>query len=162
MLIHKLGRRGDTIVEVMIVLAVLGMALSIGYATASRSLSNTRQAQENSEATAIVQSQIEALRKLSGEPATSPGFIFDKTVPFCVKDLSSANPIETTLANCNFGQNSLYSIRIYNCDKLASLAGTPCTSNTNVDQFIAQAKWDDVSGDGNQDSVTISYRVHQP
>ncbi len=35
---QALRQRGDTIVEVMIVLAVLGLAIGIAYSTASRSL----------------------------------------------------------------------------------------------------------------------------
>jgi type II secretory pathway pseudopilin PulG len=76
MLINKpqiwAGQAGDTIVEVMIVLSVLGLAIGISYATANRSLLNARQAQENSQATAAAQSQVEQLVSIgcaSGDPA---------------------------------------------------------------------------------------------
>ena len=42
------NQRGDTIIEVLIVLAVLGLAIGITYATANRSILNARQAQESS------------------------------------------------------------------------------------------------------------------
>src|SRR5579884_4195391 len=79
--IKHLSSSGDTIVEVLIVLTVLGLALGISFATANTSLLNTRQAQENSEATEIAQSQIESLRELVSNgnivPATwSPSTIF--------------------------------------------------------------------------------------
>lgn len=73
MLIRRLRRqqRGDTIVEVMVVLAVLGLAIGIAYATAHRSLLNARQAQENSQATAAAQTQVERIISIgctSGNP----------------------------------------------------------------------------------------------
>lgn len=159
---HK-NQRGDTIVEVMIVLAVLGLAIGISYATANRSLLNARQAQENSEATEYVQAQIENLRVLA--PNSTPANlslatnIFRQTVPFCIKNLSANPPIETTAANCTFGGAGgfSYSVLIYNCDKYstAPCSGLPGGSDT----MVIQAQWPDVMGQGT-DTVTQAYRVH--
>src|SRR5690606_3729104 len=83
---RKLGFRGDTIVEVMVVLAILGLALSISYATANRSLIQTRQAQENAEATEIARGQVEALRTF-GCQTSVPGAKQAELVssdPFCL------------------------------------------------------------------------------
>jgi prepilin-type N-terminal cleavage/methylation domain-containing protein len=157
---RALGNRGDTIVEVMIVLAVLGLAISISYATANRSLKSARQAQENSEATAYVQSQIESLKKLSTETAASGGYLYNRATPFCVLSLSAVPPIEPSSANCVFGKNNLYKILIYYCDKVSPVNTTPCISTSHDDLFIVQAKWPNISGDGSDDSVTMSYRVH--
>ncbi len=86
--LRRLGRtdtqRGDTIIEVMIVLAVLGLAIGIAYSTANRSLLNARQAQENSQATAAAQAQVEQLVSIgctSGNPecditnSANPGYL---------------------------------------------------------------------------------------
>lgn len=54
--------RGDTIVEVMIVLAVLGLAFAISYATANRGVLQARNAEEHSEALGILDGQVEELR----------------------------------------------------------------------------------------------------
>ena len=62
MLIRKLNQAGDTIVEVMIVLAVLGLAIGIAYAAANRSLENARQAQENAEAVQLATTEYEPKR----------------------------------------------------------------------------------------------------
>src|SRR5437868_4001892 len=74
--------RGDTIVEVLVVLAVLGLAIGISFATANRSLLATRAAQENSQATSYLQSQVEELRYLA--PASSGQNIFQNGKFFCV------------------------------------------------------------------------------
>lgn len=60
--LNFLGSRGDTIVEVMIVLAVLSLALSISSATANTSLQKSRNAEEHSESTGIINAQIEQVR----------------------------------------------------------------------------------------------------
>ncbi len=59
---HSLGHAGDTIVEVLIVLAVLGLSFAISYATANHGLIQARNAQEHSEALGIINSQVELIR----------------------------------------------------------------------------------------------------
>ncbi|HXE10132.1 MAG TPA: hypothetical protein VN554_01775, partial [Verrucomicrobiae bacterium] len=54
----KLDATGDTIIEVLIVLAVLGLSLSISYATANKGLQQSRNAQEHSAALGIIDSQV--------------------------------------------------------------------------------------------------------
>lgn len=152
----SLGERGDTIVEVMIVLAVLGMAIGISYATANRSLLNARQAQENSQAAELVQSQIEQLRTLTKSNCTTSPIDNDHCIynassggpstPFCLVGgkVKSAN---TTSGCTNAGENGRYKLTI--------------TRNDTTDTFTVTAKWDDVLGEG-VDTVTLSYRLPQP
>ncbi len=143
----QLSAAGDTIVEVMIVLTVLGLAISISYATANRSLLNARQAQENSYATNLLQSQLEALRVLSPNPITPANQYIYQPYDFCV---NTTNPsyivVKNTTTTCQFGPNGWYKVTIsYN---------QPAN-----DLFILRAVWPDVRGDG-QDSVQLSYRLH--
>ncbi len=65
------GTSGDTIVEVLISLAVLSMAFVISYATANRALIDTQNAQEHSMALEYLDSQIEALHYYLGQPGQS-------------------------------------------------------------------------------------------
>jgi prepilin-type N-terminal cleavage/methylation domain-containing protein len=133
--------RGDTIVEVMMVLAVLGLAISISYATANRSLLDARQAQENAQATALAQSQIEALRTLT--PATNTPTIF-QAGPYCI----SPSYTVITGSSCNRGSIP-YSIAV-------SWTTSPSTGST----FTITVTWPDVEGQGN-DTVTLVYRLYQ-
>ena len=158
---------GDTIVEVIIVLAVLGLAIGISYATANRSLQATRQAAENSQATEILQGQIETLRSFAAKPSTDPNYIFQSSRAFCI---SSAGSIVTTgtISNTDVAagtttdytkypnyattndcyQNNLYHIIIG-------------YDNASTETFTARATWDSVAGQG-QDTVTLVYRLHKP
>lgn len=162
--LKTLAEQGDTIVEVMMVLAVLGLAISISYATANRSLLDARQAQENTQATEFAQTQVEnlsivAYNSISGQPAAANAFL--QAGRFCINSPLSATPIETTLSNCDFGSTS-YKIRtvIYNC-KLYGGIPNPCAgyAGPNSDTFVVQASWPDVFGDGT-DTVTLLYRDH--
>jgi len=153
-LIRKLRKAesGDTIVEILIVLAILGLALSIAYATANKSLQGARQAQEHSEALELVQGQIELLRTA---PDNYPD-IFDTTKHangFCMSgtslvdltgDLHSYTSYPTTPADKSC-VNSLYHLSIKN------------TADGN-DTFTIMALWDDL--DGTQDNVSMNYRLH--
>jgi type II secretory pathway pseudopilin PulG len=146
--LRRLSMRGDTIVEVMIVLAVLGLAIGISYATANRSLLNARQAQENSQATELVRSQLEQLRSMSANTnATDTAHYIYVSQPFCI----AANGQVTLLpsASCNLGEASRYKV---------SINWGGAASN---DAFTVTATWDDVLGQGS-DTVTLVYGVHVP
>ncbi len=144
---------GDTIVEVLIVLAVLGLAIGIAYATANRSLINSRQAQENSIATTFVQGQMEGLRVLS--PSATSG-IYTGTV-FCLQ-LNSGN-YSVSPSACRLPFDPASSLNVYYCGGQATgFAGGICAGLTD-DTFVTQAQWTDAAGQGT-DSVTQVYRVH--
>lgn len=154
------GYRGDTIIEVMIVLTVLGLALSISYATANRSLLNARQAQETTVATELVHSQLEALRVLAGkkDPPVShdvfrpDGFCIDETV-------ADYSLITTPDPACQ--RSELYSLEVLYC---GNSNGDPLCSGltgANTDTFIVQASWEDIRT-GGEDTVQVVYRAHAP
>lgn len=56
-----LKEAGDTIVEVLIALAIAGFLVGVAFVITSRSTVNEEQAQERSEAVGLLQTQIEAL-----------------------------------------------------------------------------------------------------
>jgi prepilin-type N-terminal cleavage/methylation domain-containing protein len=155
---------GDTIVEVMVVLAVLGLAISISYTTANRSLLNARQAQENAQATERLQSQIESLRTLAANNPTNPdgtpntGYIFITIPfqqPFCVKPGNTDVGLTSTAAPqayCHY--DNLYDVSITYTANPANAPGV--TGGT----FNLIATWPDVAGQGN-DTVTMTYRYYQ-
>lgn len=138
---------GDTIIEVMIVLAVLGLAIGLSYATANRSLLNLRQAEENSMATGLVQSQIESLRYLSTVPSPDVAHnIFpNPAVPFCIDTTNN-----TVVRNPAADSGPCYANERYNL-LIQYTSGT--------DTFRVTATWPDIRGDVT-DQVTTVYRVH--
>lgn len=128
--LKRLNSTGDTIVEVLIVLAVLGLAMSIAYATANHGLQQSRNAQEHSEALGILNSQIEILRTVYSKQASnilppSNGTAFclapSTTAPAGVtqlvgfnEDRSAPDNLNTTVYPGPCNQNSLYYVSVVN------------------------------------------------
>ena len=148
--LKQAGQAGDTIVEVMVVLAILGLAISISYATANRSLLNTRQAQESSQATELVQSQIEALRTLTGASDTPNIF---QAGPYCLVPISPA-PVTGPFYTLQPGGCSIPSVPY---QITVNWVNNPPAQ---PDTFTITARWADVTGQGN-DTLTTIYRLHQ-
>lgn len=139
-------QRGDTIVEVLIVLAVLGLAIGISYATANRSLQNARQAQESSKATELLRSQLESVRVLAAAGSTDPLKNVFIAGPFCIDSLNEVKPSRVgpnPNPACIF--NELYNIEI--------------TQDHNT--FTLVTRWDDVAGQG-KDKAQLIYRWYKP
>lgn len=150
MRLRALQSRGDTIIEVMIVLTVLGLAISIAYATASRSLIDARQAQESSEGTSIAQSQIEQLRSLASKKVD----IFKSDVTFfCVNSAGTFNAAP-------FAASTDYrDLEIYPEECKTEIYHTAVNYEPDSSTFTVRVVWDNVSGDG-QDTVTMVYKIH--
>jgi prepilin-type N-terminal cleavage/methylation domain-containing protein len=153
--LHR-NQAGDTIVEVMVVLAVLSLALGISYATADRSLLDSRQANQNSQATALLQSQIENLRTLAPNPSTdASGYIFNAGQDFCIDSSGDVAPTTSALpsSSCAFDVfgNSIPTQILIDYQQTAGVTGGT---------FNLYASWPNIDGQGS-DTVTLSYRLYQ-
>jgi type II secretory pathway pseudopilin PulG len=161
--INPLTQTGDTIVEVMIVLAILSLAISSSYATASRSLLNTRQADETSQATELVQSIINQLVALS--PAGSTPDIY-QSAPYCIYPSGTSEAIQTisttpsytVVPGTDYPQecqlDNLYNITISPTLHVSGMGG----------MFTVQAVWPDLTStiqNQGSDTVTLSYEIDQ-
>lgn len=131
----KLDKRGDTIVEVLIAIAVVSAVLGGAFASAQRSLNGTQMSRERGEALKYVQQQLERLG-----PALAASSPSGSTAPFCVQDNLSLT------GTCNEGPDGRYEIFI-----------TPNTGTPG--QYTASARWDR-SGGGEEQQLDIVYRVH--
>lgn len=60
--LSQVKQRGDTLVEVLICLAIIGSALTISYGTARRSLYKIRDAHERGEMLTVAQTELERLK----------------------------------------------------------------------------------------------------
>ena len=144
------GSGGDTIVEVMVVLAVLGLAIGIAYATANGSLAATSGAQENSQATEVLQSQIEALRYMSDNPDPSNNIF--QPGPYCI-----TSPVGDFVVNVWPGATTPDPACI---ETSAQQYTTSITYASGSNTFTLVTKWPDIHGQGT-DSVTLVYRLYQ-
>jgi len=83
----KQSQRGDTIVEVLIAIAVASSVLAVTYGAMNRNLLITRDSQERTEATKIAQGQIELFKLYRDQDETKA-----YTGNFCL-DSTTTNPI---------------------------------------------------------------------
>lgn len=158
--------RGDTIVEVMIVLAILGLSFSVSYATANKGLNQSRNAQEHSEALNILNSQIDQLHTAIGsgfDPAVLPytnhsfcftdpanntaSFAYHRAASDTVPVLLSSDTLSYYLAACQ--KNTFYRI------SATYLAAPPGGGQPTV---IFRARWQGSGGLPKQQEE-ITYRM---
>lgn len=151
-------QRGDTIVEVLIVLAVLSLAFSISYSTASQALNKSRNSQEHSEGTTISNAQLELLRAAYGKDVAIPT---DR--PFCMKSdgsvssFAAASVIPASAALDTF-QTSLYPADCV-LNGLYRVSIVAVGSDPNL-YFDVRVRWDGLNSLGKQ-QIETSYKVYK-
>lgn len=151
-------QKGDTIVEVLIVLAILSLAFSISYSTASQSLNKSRNSQEHSQGTTVSSSQLELLRAAYGKDVAIPT---DR--PFCMKSdgtvssFAAASVIPSNPALDTF-QTSLYPADCV-IDNLYRVSIVAVGADPNL-YFDVRVRWDGLNSLGKQ-QVETSYKVYK-
>ncbi len=157
--------RGDTIIEVLLAMTVIGLVLGSSYAIANRSLRIGREAQERTEALKIVETQLERLRTLSG---VQDNGLVDITNDFCIDqsnalvDFGVRNDFDSfteTVTDetvypdiggdrpCNQGTEERYGVTLTRSD-------TPETYT-----FTIRTRWESIGG-GPLQELTSQYRIY--
>jgi prepilin-type N-terminal cleavage/methylation domain-containing protein len=147
-------QRGDTIIEVLIAIAVAASVLGIVFATSARNLRAIRDIQERSEATRLIQGQIEALRYLySTSPSTMPvaGAVFCMNGPLPVSGFTGSVPNPTLLSE----DFSKYPPGCKTTDKLYNYAIVGDATGT----YKFYARWDSLTPSG-RDQIIMAYKVN--
>ncbi len=156
-----LCQRGDTIVEVLIALAVVTTVLGGAYGSAQKSLNGARIAQERGEAIKVTESQLEKLKN-----ETSNSSAFSVTTLFCMDlngdvtayappDLSpsvSSFPDATTLTPATFDTYPFDCI--FENRYRASIIRDAATQT-----FTVQVLWERPGGNGYEE-IKMVYRFY--
>jgi len=141
--VKRLKQSGDTIVEVLFALIVIGIILTGGYSVVTHSILDERDAQEHSYALGLVQSQIEQLRAYVLYNPTS-------SLPFAITTgcMVSSAPVSGS-SSCTYSLNStqqyLISVKL----------------NTTDNVYNVTATWPSLilNNGSSQDNITIPYRI---
>lgn len=149
----KLSQMGDTIVEVLIAIAVISAILGGAFAVAHNSQQGVRDSQEHAQGLKLLESQVEQLRAAASDK-TSPVFTL---ASFCMYQGSAYS---TTNGNCKQdsagnsppGGQLEYDL-VIKCQGSCSAAGGY--------KFNAQVTWDEVTGNGRA-SENMVYRLYRP
>ena len=159
----KMDSRGDTIVEVMISLAVLALAFAISYSTAQATMNNIQNSQEHSTALEYLDTQMEALHYIANQSV--PPISLMSRDAFCLQlsnvaggsvqvqpyDFTTANPGQNprywtgSASKCKQSQGSFYYYE----------AIIPTTPNN----YTVKIWWPGLGNLGVQ-SEQLSYRVY--
>lgn len=180
--LKRLTSRGDTIVEVMIALSILGLAFAISYATANHALLQARNAQEHSQALEYVDGQLELLRQAAPNPSTGVFTTNPATgksvTPFCLTagasgidapnlhslfdypnnltDLAIGNTAAAPYpSSCSPDGNGLYYIYIVYDTDANSATGT----SIDQDVFHVYVHWQGIGNLGIQQEE-LTYKIH--
>lgn len=149
--LKNIRQRGDTIVEVLIAIAVVSMILGGAYVTTNRSLLATRAAEERGNALKLAESQVEQIKGLA---KTDPDRVFGATtpLPFCIS-LSSGLPVAASSAACrvNAAGSPTTNQPVYNLS---------ITRASDGNTFTVTNRWASARGDTN-DQVRLIYRVYE-
>lgn len=156
MSLSALSQKGDTIVEVLIAMAIAALVLGSSYAVANRSMANTRQAQEHSEATEIANEQVEAIATLSAAGNT---------------DMSNNTPVYNCIAVVGVSlqvvaQNAVSNPRGDTSNYSSQCVRTSAAGYRTAFRYIALTRsyevivtWDAVAT-GEQNSVIMTYKAN--
>jgi Tfp pilus assembly protein PilV len=139
-----LQQAGDTIIDVLIAIAVVSFVLGGAYASSRQSLTTTVRSNERAEATKYVEQQLERLRAAYRNNGTVND-VFARTGDFCLDE----NLVPVTGAACAFGAAGRYAVTIN--------GGVALPSGGKV--FTIRTEWDQAGGKG-RDNVTMVYRVY--
>ncbi len=135
----KLGSRGDTIVEVLIAVAVVGVVLTGAYASARSSLNAVRASQERAEALKIAEGQLEMLKYYA---AANPSAVYPPSFCVYVSGATVATITSADITHCkNQGPGTRYNIAI-----------TKDAANL----FTLSTTWPQINGGTGQ--LSIAYR----
>lgn len=152
--IRQLASRGDTIVEVMIAIAVISSVLAGAFSVTQKSSKAVRDSQEKGEMMQLLQGQIELIREKALAAQSTSDAIYSSSTLFCM------NPADGT--RVNFGDT----IQVTNttgypdqCKNLGpgSLYAIAVRYDATGNYFKAEGRWDGLSGTTN--TLDLFYRI---
>jgi type II secretory pathway pseudopilin PulG len=156
---RSLKQSGDTIVEVLLAIAVVSAVLGGAYVSATRSLNGNRQAQERAEATKLAEGQLERLKVIISDP--NQGILANDV--YCIDD----NVADATVDRIDF-DSAVTAMPALSADGTINYpAGCRITNGVRYDvsiarngqNFTVRARWDGSNGNG-KDEVAIVYRAY--
>lgn len=161
MQLRQVSQRGDTIVEVLIAIAVIGATLSGAYVLVNSSTRNNQAAQERSVAVKTAESQLELLRSYVTTTGSLPTGSFclyeNASTPSTVVKTDITSPLPATT-------NTGYPLQCLMDDGLATdrfVAGIESgAGNADLRSYTIYVTWDSPTGDRAQ--ASIAYKVARP
>lgn len=165
----KLTTAGDTIVEVLIAIAIVSAVIGGAYVSTGHSIRGSLQAQEHSTALKLAESQIEMISAYAKGPNANT--LFSNLLLFCMPGPSSGphsartGPAGTTSyrqlpPNDTDDLKNNYDVACKNIIATPGLAYYIAVDNNGNNAFIVHIRWDSANSP-HHDEVAIAYKVYQ-
>lgn len=144
----RLNNYGDTLVEVLMALAVTSLLISSAFTATNRSLVTARRSQERVEGLKAVESQLELLHGAFTAVGANTSFCLDAStvVVFAAPPVNAQADTFAYPANCQIGLGLKFFVSI------TRASGTDHT-------FTARSRWLQAGGGGTNE-VVINYTVY--
>lgn len=159
------NQSGDTIVEVLLSIAIVSLILGAAYVSANQSIKNVRRSQERIEATKVAEGQAEMLKAA----IVSDNAISGLTTSFCLRYAGGASPISRTnfpaafsTVPANSTSDALVNYPDY-CKQDPNggvIYHLSITKDPTLDAYNIRARWAKYGGTGIEE-VNIRYKVYQ-
>lgn len=144
---------GDTIVEVLIAVTIIGLSIGLAYGVANRSLKTARQSQERTEAVKLAEGQTEQLKALSYKDDANNQGIFAVNETYCLKNGIKKKSTGLIVNSLDTDDLTKYNI---NCvEGLYHIAVVPTSNNI----FAIYVRWFG-NGQLKKEEVIINYRLY--
>ncbi|MCA9348589.1 hypothetical protein KC878_00360 [Candidatus Saccharibacteria bacterium] len=161
---QRLNNTGETIVEVLISIAMLSISIVGSIVVARESILLGQSANERTQALKIVEAQIERLKARAPQDADNQGAsdsVFNDGSEYCLDDslqmVSAPFPTNSDVdrISCSNDKFPPSNLQV----SIKYLKDGPTVSDFDDDLFVVTAEWDNVRG-GQRDKVVIDYRLH--
>lgn len=148
---QRLGQRGDTIVEVLVSIAVVSMVLGGAYVTTNKSLLATRGAEERGNAVKLVESQLELLKTMVATPE-GRAVLQGSPANFCI-----TSPTATAAAGTNACKFDAKGSGNNTTEPVYAIAIDFDSSN---DIYTIKNEWNSIE-EADKAEVEMAYRIYQ-
>lgn len=145
-------QRGDTIVEVLIAIAIVGAVLGGAYVSSNHSLNTTRDSEEHTAAIKLLQGQLEQLKAYA---ASDDDALSNSTLNslFCMAQTgSSIKPVPSSNPACQVDSTGTHSVE----QPSYTLIGSRSTDGYS---YTFKINWPAITGGNNTEQLV--YRLHQ-
>ena len=180
------NQRGDTLISVLLSVAITGLVIVLAYTLVSRSVRYGQQAREREQVKNLIQSQIEGLKSLaaaSNDAETHNIFQFDQPIAgsqadeFCLNPLGTIIQLKDAVGPGNIHADIAEDTTDPNkqCDKFSNLEAADVKLSIIYDRngegeisdpsddehlFTVTATWTRVGGAGDDEKLAVPIRIH--
>lgn len=155
-LVVKLHQAGDTIVEVLVAIAVISAVVGTAYAITNRSVQTNQSSQERGQATKEAETQLETLKSWVGDPTKAAQVFAEEKFCFALNTSTSQMEIVSFPAPTPVPTNNNTD---YPAECRKGFYNIGFLHEPSTELFTIYITWDGPKG--TRENLSMSYKVYQ-